>query len=226
MDLHYGELIKILIKYRIPIHFDKSTELIQKLYQLFEYSIIDETETDSEYIRHIACYYEYVIRDQKIAKTYLLKAIDKNNSKAMFSLAQNYQYNENNLELAIRYYLMAAERGHAEAMNDVGVYYCINEKNYVLAKKYYLMAIETKTDFVNSCPMSNIANIIHYREKNYNEAKKYYIMAANVGDDPLPVIKINKLLCEEFDPIFAIKCYQYLDEQNLNSLNIFIIKFH
>lgn len=62
------------------------------------------------------------------------------------------------------------------------------------------------------------------------EAKKYYLLAANNGDidikrykDATPATKIINILLEQFDPIFAIKCYNYLDQRNLYILNKFII---
>ena len=170
--------------------------------------------------------YNIRIHDQSfpLEKIYFLfknKIID-NSSDSIYLryVGHFYRYVEKNNDLTIKYYSMAAEQGDTDAMNSLAVHHIQNKIDNTEAIKYLLMAIDKN----NEMAMYNMGSLCEKNEINYCKAKKYYLMAANM-DLVTAISKINSILKNDFDPVFAVKCYQFLDEINLYLLNKFVFDF-
>jgi len=120
-----------------------------------------------------------------------------------------------------KYYIMAILKGDSNAMNNMACYLQNIEKNYKLAKKYYIMAINKG----NAVALYNIAKYYLGVEKNYELAKKYFIIVLNFCHPDEIISDINALLNNSFDPVFAVKSYDILNDRNLNKVNTFVIDY-
>jgi TPR repeat protein/DNA-binding transcriptional ArsR family regulator len=109
----------------------------------------------------------------KQAEEYLLKAIKKDHSGAMYNLADLYRTEFKDFEKAEKYYLMAVKKDHAGAMNNLANLYLTEFKDFEKAEKYYLMAVEKE----DSDAMFNLALMYENEFKDFHKAEKYYLMA-------------------------------------------------
>ncbi|PXY42309.1 hypothetical protein DMB65_03515 [Flavobacterium cheongpyeongense] len=116
----------------------------------------------------------YFLDDKKSSQKYLLLAIEKGDSRAIYNLAillhDQKKYTE-----AEKYYLLGIEKNSFESMYNLGLLYQEQGKDKQ-AEKYYLLAIEKGY----MIPLCNLGAL--YGERgNYNLSEKYFLLAIKEG---------------------------------------------
>lgn len=193
----------------------KYSDIINEIFKLEQngkipeaHKLIDELENENDGVKFFIkglLYQEE--NNEKKAKSYYQKAIDKGNTNALNNLA-NILEKEGKKEEAKRNYILAIENGHFIAMYNLALLYEDEghkkeaEKYYLLAikkgqtealynlallyddenrkkdaEKYYLLAIKKK----NTEALYNLA-ILYYSEGRLKDAEKYYLLAIEKGN--------------------------------------------
>ena len=165
MDLH-----DIINKYNIVFNDDeiKLESLIIKMYNSDELILQDYDLNNPIILNLIGLYYQQIKINHELMIKYLLMAINKDNSNAMYNLGNYYKNIKKDYELMKKYYLMSIDKDNSNAMTSLGYYYHDIEINDEYIKKYYLMAINKG----NANAMYNFGV--------YYEPKKYICMHYNI----------------------------------------------
>ncbi|MFY0598492.1 MAG: SEL1-like repeat protein [Cyclobacteriaceae bacterium] len=116
--------------------------------------------------------------DMEKAEEYYLKAIEKEDSGAMYNLALLYKNVLYDYEKAEKYYLKAVEKDHLNAMYNLAFLYENVHKDYKKAEEYYLKAVEKG----HSEAITNLGLLYNEVFKDYIKAEKYYLLGMENKD--------------------------------------------
>lgn len=126
----------------------------------------------------LGIYNDLIAKDYSKAEKYYLKAIENDNSIAMYNLALFYQKKYKDFVRAEIYYLKAINKKVVEAMYNLARLYKNEFKEYTKSEKYYLMAIKNKEDR----SIHDLAMLYQFEFKDYTKAEKYYLIAIKKGE--------------------------------------------
>ncbi len=118
--------------------------------------------------------YAYIKINLDKAKEYLLQAIERENSFAMYNLAWLHENEFEDYIEAEKYYLMAVKKDHSNAMFNLANIYREKFKDFNKAEKYYLLAVKKG----HSEAMFNLAFMYQFEIGDIDKSEKYYLMAA------------------------------------------------
>lgn len=166
-----NKLITLLEKHSIVYFKITSKESLYKIYNLFNFDIVSEAETDVEHV-YFGIYYKNVKRDYKTMKMHYKTAISQGHPSAMNNLGCYYLYVKSNHAKAVTYYLMGIEHGNEFSMSHIACYYRDVLNIDELVVKYFTMAIDN--GHVNS-----LVYLAHYykQHRQIDKMKELYLRA-------------------------------------------------
>ncbi|MBD5105091.1 MAG: hypothetical protein HDT47_09575, partial [Ruminococcaceae bacterium] len=154
-------------------------------------AVQDSSDADNEQGQFVNLgrmyYYGYgVPQDYNSARQWYEKAVEKGNSKAMFSLGVIYHTGNGvplDYNLARQWYEKAAEKGNSYAMFNIGLLYKNGQgvpQDYNLARQWY----EKAAEMGNSGAMNSLGVLYDNGQgvpQDYNLARQWYEKAAEMG---------------------------------------------
>lgn len=158
----------------------------------------------------------YVINNyasEKIIINLLLKAVEMNNSMAMFILAMHY-YNDNNYELIKKYLTMSAELKNISAYAYLGIYYKNIENNNELFEKYITLAVDN-----NFIEVIQLLITYHFNvSKKYDLFVKYSLIAIDMLDNIPISISLLGIYYQYINPNEELMLKYYKKSADLNDV--------
>jgi hypothetical protein len=197
----YDSLLDIYINNQI-VFYNEDRENVAIILDIFNGNIPMEEPDKLEPLicYYIGLYYQHDIKDYNMMSLYYLSAIDRQNSRAMNSMAL---YCKNILKddiMSEKYLMMGVELGNYRSMFHMGTH-CMKNNNIPMMISYYEMAFE------NGC-VESITNLATYYQsiREFELMEKYYLM----GIEKKYILAMKKLSQYYFD-IDSIKSTMYND---------------
>jgi TPR repeat protein/DNA-binding transcriptional regulator GbsR (MarR family) len=162
--------------------------------------------------------YRIYLKDNKIAETYYLKAIDKGDFKAFRKLGWLYEDKFKDIEKAENCYWQAIEKGDAtEGWRSLANLYRNKKKDYIKAEKYYFKACEEG----NTKVLRLLGLMYRNQLKNIDGAEDFYRQAIDKGDSEGWCSLANLYQDDKKDYVKAEKYYIKANEEgHTNALRL------
>jgi tetratricopeptide (TPR) repeat protein len=171
----------------------KNPQSLRKIYQIFKYGEINDSNADADVNNYLGLYYKYK-KDYTTALYYYGRAIDQGSDYAMNNISRICSHVLNDIPLTTHYLEMGIKHGNIISMRSLAYLYHHVKKDIPNAIHYFEMAI----DYGDIESMKTLANL--YYQTDHSKGLYYYMMYIRcVPDDDDTKRLIEKHFIDNLD---------------------------